>query len=152
MPAIFIFISKIYICWNDQEEINKNNLKSSHNYFRNMTFIHPIFQLIFVEHLLYTSTMIDSGDQRSKDCFPWPHGLVVLEISCKHQTLVVHAYNLSYSGGRDQLDSDLKSARANSSKDPISKSPTQKKRLVEWLKVKALSSSPSTARKNKEIL
>jgi hypothetical protein len=38
--------------------------------------------------------------------------------------------------------------RAYSSQDPISKKPF-KKRLVEWLKVKALSSSPSTA-KNKQ--
>jgi hypothetical protein len=65
---------------------------------------------------------------------------------------MAHIYNPSYPGGRDQEDQGSKPARANSSKDPISKSPTQKKRLVEWLKVKALSSSPSTARKNKEIL
>jgi hypothetical protein len=31
----------------------------------------------------------------------------------------------------------------------MSKNPSQKKGLVEWLKVKALSSSPSTAKKKK---
>jgi hypothetical protein len=36
-------------------------------------------------------------------------------------------------------------------RDPISKNPSQKIRLVEWLKVKALSSSPSTGKKKKRI-
>jgi hypothetical protein len=36
---------------------------------------------------------------------------------------------------------------ANSSQDPISKNPNTKKGLVEWLKVKVLSSSPSAAEK-----
>jgi hypothetical protein len=40
--------------------------------------------------------------------------------------LVVHAYNLSYSGGRDQKDCDLKPVQANSSRDPISNKPSQK--------------------------
>jgi hypothetical protein len=35
--------------------------------------------------------------------------------------------------------------QANSSRDPISKKPNTKKRLMEWLKVWALSSSPGTA-------
>jgi hypothetical protein len=71
---------------------------------------------------------------------------------------VVHACNPSYSGGRDQEDCGLKPARANSLQDPILKNPSQKQNktkqknrkkigLVEWLKVKALSSSPSTAKK-----
>jgi hypothetical protein len=71
---------------------------------------------------------------------------------------VVHACNPSYSGGRDQEDCGLKPARANSLQDPILKNPSQKQNktkqknrkkigLVEWLKVKALSSSPSTAQK-----
>jgi hypothetical protein len=37
-------------------------------------------------------------------------------------------------------------AQANSSQDPISKKPKQKG-LMEWLKVKALSSSPGTTKK-----
>jgi hypothetical protein len=42
----------------------------------------------------------------------------------------------------------LKSAQANSSQDPISKNPSQNKELVEWLKVWALSSNPSTTKRN----
>jgi hypothetical protein len=38
-----------------------------------------------------------------------------------------------------------KAAQANSLGDPISKKPITKIGLVEWLKVKALSSNPSTA-------
>jgi hypothetical protein len=41
----------------------------------------------------------------------------------------------------------LKPTLANSSQDPISKNPSQKG-LAEWLKVKALSSSPSTEKNN----
>jgi hypothetical protein len=37
------------------------------------------------------------------------------------QAPVLHACNPSYSGGRDQEDSDLKPAQANSSQDPILK-------------------------------
>jgi hypothetical protein len=37
------------------------------------------------------------------------------------QALVAHAYNPSYSGGRDQENCGLKPARANSLQDPISK-------------------------------
>jgi hypothetical protein len=62
--------------------------------------------------------------------------------------LVAHAYNPSYSGGRDQEDHGLKPAWANSSQDPIlKKKKIRKKGLVEWLKVKALSSNPITAKK-----
>jgi hypothetical protein len=50
--------------------------------------------------------------------------------------LVVHACNPRYSGGRDQEDYSLKPAH-------------YKKGLMEWLKVKALSSSPSTTGKKK---
>jgi hypothetical protein len=53
--------------------------------------------------------------------------------------------NPSYSGGREKEDRGLKSAQANSSGDRILKNPSQKG-LAEWLKVKALSSSPSTAK------
>jgi hypothetical protein len=53
------------------------------------------------------------------------------------QALVAHAYNPSYSGGRDQKDY----GGQNSSWDPISKKKKKKKEnlhkkgLVEWLKV-----------------
>jgi hypothetical protein len=68
---------------------------------------------------------------------------------------VVQAYNPSYSGGRDQEDHSSKPAQANSSRDltlrkPITKKKKKKKRLVEWLKVEALSSNPSTGKKEKE--
>jgi hypothetical protein len=49
----------------------------------------------------------------------------------------------------DQKDHGSKPAPwANSLQDPISKKPFTKIGLVEWLKVKALSSSPSTAKQN----
>jgi hypothetical protein len=40
---------------------------------------------------------------------------------------VAHAYNPSYSGGRDQEDRSSKPAQANSLRDPISKMPNTKK-------------------------
>jgi hypothetical protein len=49
----------------------------------------------------------------------------------------------SHSGGRDQEDRGLKAAWANSA------SPSQKG-LVEWLKVEALSSNPSTEKKKNQ--
>jgi hypothetical protein len=61
--------------------------------------------------------------------------------------LVAHVCNPSYSGGRDLEDRSSKPAQANSLGDPISKKPITKKGLVKWLKVKALSSSSSTAKK-----
>jgi hypothetical protein len=63
---------------------------------------------------------------------------------------VAHTCNPSYPGGRDQEHLILKPAWANSSRDPISKIPSQKG-LVEWLKVKAVSSNPSAAKKQKQI-
>jgi hypothetical protein len=60
---------------------------------------------------------------------------------------VAHSYNPSYSGGRDQEDCSLKPAWANSSARPYLKKPFSKIGLVEWLKVNALSSSPSTTKK-----
>jgi hypothetical protein len=63
---------------------------------------------------------------------------------------VAHAYNPSYSGGRGQEDCGSKPAWENSSRDPIFKKPFTKIGLVEWLKVKALSSSLSTAKKKKK--
>jgi hypothetical protein len=61
---------------------------------------------------------------------------------------VAHACNPSYTGGSNQEDHGSKPAQANSSQDPVLKKPFTKIRLMEWLKVKALSSSPSTAKKN----
>jgi hypothetical protein len=58
--------------------------------------------------------------------------------------LVAHICNPSYSGGRDQEDQGLKPAQANSSARPYFKKTHHKKGLVKWLKVKALSSNPST--------
>jgi hypothetical protein len=46
---------------------------------------------------------------------------------------VAHACNSSYSGDRDQEGHSLKPDLANSSQDPISKNPSQKTGLVEWL-------------------
>jgi hypothetical protein len=57
---------------------------------------------------------------------------------------MAHAYNPSYSGGRDQKDLDLKPAWANKT---LSRKTLHKKGLVEWLKMKALSLSPSTLKK-----
>jgi hypothetical protein len=45
----------------------------------------------------------------------------------------------------------LKPAWANSSRDSILKKIHYKKGLVEWLKVKALSSNPSTTKKKKKL-
>jgi hypothetical protein len=63
---------------------------------------------------------------------------------------VAHGHNPSYSGGRDQKDHGSKPAEANSLRGPISKKPNTKIGLVEWLKVKALSSSPSNTHKKKK--
>jgi hypothetical protein len=54
------------------------------------------------------------------------------------QVLMAHTCNPSYSGDRDQEDLSSKPAWANSSQT------LSQKGLVEWLEVKALSSSPST--------
>jgi hypothetical protein len=62
---------------------------------------------------------------------------------------VAHACNPSYSGGRDQENFGSKPARENSFKRPYLEKPFTKIGLMEWLKVKALSSSPSTTRKKK---
>jgi hypothetical protein len=56
---------------------------------------------------------------------------------------VAHICNPSYLGGRDQKDHGSKPAQANSSARPYLKKPFAKTGLVEWLKVKALSSSPN---------
>jgi hypothetical protein len=59
---------------------------------------------------------------------------------------VAHTCNSSYSG-RDQEDRGLKPTQTNSLQDLISRKPFTKIGLVEWLKVKALSSSPSIEEK-----
>jgi hypothetical protein len=60
---------------------------------------------------------------------------------------MAHAYNPSYSRGRDQKDHGSKPAQANSSVRTYLEKPFTNIRLVEWVKVKGLSSSPSTAKK-----
>jgi hypothetical protein len=62
---------------------------------------------------------------------------------------VAYACNPNYSGGRDQEDRSSKPALANSSRPCLQKS-HHKNGLVEWLKVKALSSNPNTAKKKKK--
>jgi hypothetical protein len=64
---------------------------------------------------------------------------------------VAPAYNPSYSGGRDQEDWGSKTAQAGKEfmRAYLGKTLSQKIRLVEWLKVKALSSSPSTLKKKR---
>jgi hypothetical protein len=68
---------------------------------------------------------------------------MITKIITTSQAPVAHTCDPSYSGGRDQEDYGSKPAQANSSRDPPKKT-LHKKKLVEWLKVKALSSRPST--------
>jgi hypothetical protein len=63
---------------------------------------------------------------------------------------VAHTYNPSYSRGRDQEDCGSKPTWANSSIRPYLKKPITEIGLVEWLKVKALSSNPSTEKKKSD--
>jgi hypothetical protein len=63
---------------------------------------------------------------------------------------VAHACNPSYSGGRDQEHHCSNPAQASTFMRPYLQKLFTKIRLVEWLKVKALSSSPSAATKKKE--
>jgi hypothetical protein len=58
--------------------------------------------------------------------------------------LVAHTCNPSYAGGRDQEDCSSKPVRANSSARLYLEKPFTKIGLELWLKVKVLSSSPST--------
>jgi hypothetical protein len=62
---------------------------------------------------------------------------------------VAHTCNPGYSGLRDQDDHGSKPIWANSSVRSCPKT-LHKKGLVEWLKVKALSLSPSTTKKKKK--
>jgi hypothetical protein len=73
-----------------------------------------------------------------------------LKNKCRSQMPVAHACNPSYSGGRDQEDRGSKPAQANSSSRPYLENPFTKMGLLQWLKVKALSSSPSPAKKEKK--
>jgi hypothetical protein len=60
---------------------------------------------------------------------------------------VAHVCNPNYSGGRDLEESSSMPPQANSSMRPYLEKPFTKIGLVEWLKVKTLSLSPSTAKK-----
>jgi hypothetical protein len=66
------------------------------------------------------------------------------------QVQVAHTCNPNYSGGRDQENWGSKPAQTNSSQKPISRQSFTKIGLVERLKVEALSSSPSTAKKKRK--
>jgi hypothetical protein len=57
------------------------------------------------------------------------------------------ACNPNYSGGRDYEDQGVEPAQANSLRNLISKIPPQKIELLEWHKVKALTSSSCTTNK-----
>jgi hypothetical protein len=59
-----------------------------------------------------------------------------------HQALVAHACNPSYSGSRDQEDCSLKLAWANSSGDPSSRTPSQKKKKKSGAGLKAQGEGP----------
>jgi hypothetical protein len=63
---------------------------------------------------------------------------------CPNEVSVAHACNPSYSGGRDRENSSSKPALANSFMRLYLEKTHHKKGLVEWLKMKALSSNPST--------
>jgi hypothetical protein len=58
----------------------------------------------------------------------------------RESALVARTCNPGYSGGRDQEDHSSRPAKKK-------RKPITKKGLVEWLKVKALSSNPRAARK-----
>jgi hypothetical protein len=62
---------------------------------------------------------------------------------------VAHTCNPSYSGGSDQEDQSL-SQLGQTVHETLSQKNTSQKGLVEWLKVKALSSNPSTTKKKKK--
>jgi hypothetical protein len=63
---------------------------------------------------------------------------------------VTQACNPSYSGGRDQAHRGSKPARANSSLRPYFEKPFTKIGLVEWFKVKVLSSNSNTSKEKKK--
>jgi hypothetical protein len=104
-----------------------------------------LFEMTF---LLFSQRNI-SCLERIPQCYVWPK-FTCLDLR-KNVTLswalVGHVYNPSYSGGKDQKFRGSKPAWANSSARPYLEKPFAKIGLVQWLKVKALSSSPSTAKK-----
>jgi hypothetical protein len=63
---------------------------------------------------------------------------------------VAYTCNHSYSRGRDQDDHGSKPAQANSSRPYLEKTHHKKGLVVEWLKMEALSSNPSTTQKKKK--
>jgi hypothetical protein len=65
---------------------------------------------------------------------------------------VAHACNPSYSGGRDQEDPGLKPGQANSSRDPISKNPSQKKGWRSGLRWRPWVQTPVLPKQNKKNL
>jgi hypothetical protein len=72
------------------------------------------------------------------------------KLSKRCQVPVAHTCNPSYSGGRDQEDCSLKPAQANTSYLENTHCKKCWQSGSEWLKVKALSSSPSIAKKKKK--
>jgi hypothetical protein len=76
--------------------------------------------------------------------------ILVLKNLTNSQAPVTHVYNPSFSGSRDQENSGSKPAQANSSARAFLKKSFTKIGLVDWLKVKALSSSLSTTKKKKK--
>jgi hypothetical protein len=78
-----------------------------------------------------------------------PFTITVLFVNIKELTHVpvVHTCNPSYAGGRNQEDHGSKLAQANSSLRPYLEKTFRKIGLVEWCKMKAMSSSLSTAKK-----
>jgi hypothetical protein len=76
-------------------------------------------------------------------------GLSRLVLENSMDTYEKQSCDPSYAGGRDEEDLGSKPAWENSSRDPISKKIYHKNR--EWLKVKALSSSPSITKQNEKL-
>jgi hypothetical protein len=71
----------------------------------------------------------------------------MLDKNSRERAPVATTCNPRYAGGRDQEDGSWKLAQENSFKRPYLEKPFTKIGLVEQLKVKALSSSPSTTKK-----
>jgi hypothetical protein len=80
-----------------------------------------------VTHICHSAMV---GSMKQEDCGPGqPVQKVRLYLKNKQrsQALVAHAYNPSYSGGRDQEDCGSKPSQASSLQDPILKKPSQTK-------------------------
>jgi hypothetical protein len=67
------------------------------------------------------------------------------------QVLVAHAYNPSYSGGRDEEDHSSKATRANSSQDPILKMPITKKSWWSGLRCRSEFKPQYSKKKKKKV-